>query len=65
MMMVSDVGIERPILHCCLCGHSGRLHNDEGCIATRCDCWLTRDQVRFLELQRDDAGETVEVGAGT
>jgi hypothetical protein len=44
---------------CSSCGHSPGLHNAEGCIAARCQCWLTDIQVReqpvYVELQGEAA----------
>jgi hypothetical protein len=39
---------------CAACGHASRLHGAEGCIATRCDCWLRLDQVRLTGSMLDD-----------
>jgi hypothetical protein len=35
-------------LDCTACGHAARLHGGEGCIATRCDCCLPREQMPRL-----------------
>lgn len=55
MIAADRRGLLSASLDCAACGHAVRLHGDEGCIATRCDCWLSIDQVRLTAgLLRDE-----------
>jgi len=51
-MAVSGVTIPSVVMDCRQCGHSARLHNDDGCIVTRCTCWQNKTQAQETPVVR-------------